>query len=109
MSITLTPRAAEKVRQLLAQPDQQEATGLRVKVVGGGCSGMSYQLVLDRAAAEKDKVFESEGIRIYVDPKSNLFVSGTEIDYQESMMGSGFEFRNPNAKGSCGCGSSFTA
>jgi iron-sulfur cluster assembly accessory protein len=107
MSITLTERAAEKVRQLMAQPDQQEATGLRVKVVGGGCSGMSYALVLERAGTDADKVFESEGIQIFVDPKSSLFVNGTRIDYHESMMGSGFAFENPNAAGSCGCGSSF--
>ena len=109
MSVTLTPKAAEKVRQLMAQPDQKEATGLRVRVVGGGCSGLSYRSQLERAAEEGDEVVESEGITIYVDPKSNLFVNGTTIDYHESMMGSGFAFENPNATGSCGCGSSFSA
>jgi iron-sulfur cluster assembly accessory protein len=109
MAITLTPDAARKVRALMSQPDQQGATGLRVKVMGGGCSGMSYQLALERVAGETDKVYESEGIPIYVDPKSNLFVNGTRIDYTESMMGSGFAFQNPNATGSCGCGSSFSA
>ena len=109
MSITLTPTAADKVRQLMSQPDQAEAQGLRVKVVGGGCAGMSYQLVLDKAAGEADTVYESEGVTIYVDPKSNLFVNGTQIDYYESMMGSGFKFENPNATGGCGCGSSFSA
>jgi iron-sulfur cluster assembly accessory protein len=107
--VTLTPKAAEKVRTLMRQPEQAGATGLRVRVLGGGCSGLSYQLGLEREAAEKDRVYESEGITIYVDPKSQLFVSGTQIDYHESMMGSGFAFRNPNATGSCGCGSSFSA
>lgn len=109
MSVILTQPAAEKVRQLMSQPDQQEATGLRVKVVGGGCAGMSYQLVLEKEVGDADAVYESEGLKIYVDPKSNLFVSGTQIDYHESMMGSGFKFENPNATGGCGCGSSFSA
>ena len=109
MAVTLTPKAADRVRTLLEQPDQAEATGLRVRVVGGGCAGLNYQLALDRAAEEADSVYESEGIRIFVDPRSQLFVDGTEIDYRESVMGSGFEFRNPNATGGCGCGSSFSA
>ncbi len=109
MSITLTPTAAEKVRALLADPQQQEAGGLRLKVVGGGCAGMTYQLALEREAADTDEIYESEGVKIWVDPKSNLFVNGTQIDYHESMMGSGFQFNNPNATGGCGCGTSFTA
>jgi iron-sulfur cluster assembly accessory protein len=109
MSITLTPTAAEKVRALMADPQQQEAGGLRLKVVGGGCAGMTYQMALEREAADTDEVYESEGVKIWVDPKSNLFVNGTEIDYHESMMGSGFQFKNPNATGGCGCGTSFTA
>ena len=106
--ITLTPKAAEKVQQLMEQPDQAEARGLRVKVVGGGCSGLNYHIELDREPGEKDHVLESEGVTIYVDPKSALFVGGTQIDYHESMMGSGFAFQNPNATGTCGCGTSFT-
>ena len=109
MPITLTPTAAKKVQDLMAQPDQAEATGLRVKVVGGGCSGLSYQIALERAPEEHDKVFESEGVKIYLDPKSALFIDGTRIDYHESLMGSGFAFENPNATGTCGCGTSFTA
>ena len=109
MSVTLTPKAAEKVRDLMQQPDQSEAQGLRVKVVGGGCSGLNYQLGLERAASDDDQVFESEGVEIYVDPKSHLFINGISIDYQESMMGSGFAFSNPNATGTCGCGTSFSA
>jgi iron-sulfur cluster assembly accessory protein len=109
MPITLTAPAAEKVRALMQQPDQQGATGLRIKVVGGGCSGLSYQIVLERAPEETDTVLECEGVPVYIDPKSALFLNGTEIDYQESLMGSGFAFRNPNATGTCGCGTSFTA
>ena len=109
MSVTLTEPAADKVRHLMSQPEQQASTGLRIKVVGGGCAGMSYELVLEKEAGEGDAVYESEGVKIYVDPKSNLFVSGTQIDYHESMMGSGFKFENPNATGGCGCGSSFSA
>ena len=109
MSVTLTPKAAAKVRTLMEQPDQKEAGGLRLRVVGGGCAGLTYQLALEREASEADEVYESEGVQIFVDPKSNLFLNGTEIDYHESMMGSGFEFRNPNATGGCGCGTSFSA
>lgn len=109
MAIQLTPKAAEKVKQLLSDPDQAGATGLRVQVVGGGCSGLSYKLQLEREPGEKDQVVESEGIRLYVDPKSLLFIDGTQIDYHESMMGSGFQFTNPKASGTCGCGTSFTA
>ncbi len=109
MTIVLTPAAARKVKDLMAQPDQAEAHGLRVKVVGGGCSGLSYQIALERDADENDNVFESEGIAVYVDPKSALFIDGTQIDYHESLMGSGFAFSNPNATGTCGCGTSFTA
>ena len=109
MAITLTEKAATKVKSLITEQGAPEASGLRVKVVGGGCSGLSYSLGLDDAPTAADKVFESNGIRIFLDPKSALFVNGTEIDWQESMMGAGFAFRNPQAKGSCGCGSSFTA
>jgi iron-sulfur cluster insertion protein len=107
--VTLTEKAAQKVREMMAHPSQSAAKGLRVKVVGGGCSGLSYQLALEASPDQADRVFQSSGVTLYVDPKSALFVSGTEIDYTESIMGSGFAFKNPNAKGSCGCGTSFTA
>ena len=109
MSITLTEKAAKKVRDLMAQQSSPPEAGLRVKVVGGGCSGLSYQLGLESASAPGDKIFESQGIRIFLDPKSALFGSGTEIDWQESIMGAAFAFKNPLAKGTCGCGTSFTA
>lgn len=109
MSITLTEKAATKVRDLIQRDGAPEGAGLRVRVVGGGCSGMSYQLTIEREARADDKVFESQGVRIYLDPKSAMFVNGTEVDWQESLMGAGFAFRNPLAKGTCGCGSSFNA
>lgn len=107
--ISLSERAAVKVRSLLAEQNAPEGSGLRVKVVGGGCSGMSYSLQIEPKAGPADRVFVSHGISIFLDPKSALFVNGTEIDWQESIMGAAFAFRNPMAKGSCGCGSSFTA
>ena len=108
MAIVLTPSAADKVRDLMKQPGNEGATGLRVRVVGGGCSGLTYDLQLAREAEAADQTFECEGIPVYLDPKSALFVDGTEIHWRESMMGAGFEFKNPNAAGSCGCGTSFT-
>ncbi len=109
MSITLTAKAAEKVRQMMGQPAQAEATGLRVKVVGGGCNGLSYELALERTPSEHDEVLETEGIQLYVDPKSMLFLNGMQMDYYETLMGSGFQFSNPNATDTCGCGTSFSA
>ena len=107
--IALTSSAADKVRSLMKSPENEGATGLRVRVAGGGCSGLTYQLKLERGAEDADQVFESEGVQIFLDPKSALFVNGTQINWVESMMGSGFEFKNPNATGTCGCGTSFTA
>jgi iron-sulfur cluster assembly accessory protein len=109
MAITLTDKAATKVKELFKQQGSPEGTGLRVKIVGGGCSGMSYQLAVETSPTPADKVFESQGVKIFLDPKSALFVTGTEIDFQESIMGAGFAFKNPMAKGTCGCGTSFTA
>lgn len=109
MPVTLTEKAAEKVRELMTDPAQEGATGLRVQVTGGGCSGLSYKLKFEREPAEKDRELESQGVKVFIDPKSLLFVDGIEIDYYETMMGSGFQFKNPNATGSCGCGQSFSA
>ncbi|HXV62929.1 MAG TPA: iron-sulfur cluster insertion protein ErpA [Vicinamibacteria bacterium] len=104
--VTLTELAATKVHEFLEQNGRPEA-GLRVRVVGGGCSGFQYQLALDEAASEGDEVFEQNGVRLFVDPRSYLYLDGTQIDYVEDIMGSGFRFSNPNATGSCGCGESF--
>ena len=101
--VTLTTVAAEKVRGFLAG---QETAGLRVGVRGGGCSGFQYALALDEPKAE-DRIFDIDGIKIIVDEASLTYVDGSEVDYTESLMGSGFQVNNPNVVASCGCGSSF--
>ena len=106
--ITLTESAATKLADLLKTQAKPEE-GLRVRVVGGGCSGLSYELAFD-APEPTDQVFEgAHGAKVLVDPKSYLYLAGTEIDYIDGLQGAGFSLRNPNAKGGCGCGSSFTA
>lgn len=108
--IHITEKAAEKIRQLLDKDGvPAESGGLRVGVQGGGCSGLSYAMRLDTQARDRDKIFEENGARIFVDPKSFLYLSNTTLDYQESLMHEGFVFQNPQATRSCGCGSSFTA
>ena len=101
--VTLTTVAAEKVRGFLAD---QETAGLRVGVRGGGCSGFQYALALDEPKAD-DQIFDVDGIKIIVDEASLRYVDGSEVDYTESLMGSGFQVNNPNVVASCGCGSSF--
>ena len=108
--IHLTERAAEKIRALLAKENvSPDAGGLRVGVQGGGCSGLSYAMRLEPKARERDKVFEEHGARIFVDPKSFLYLNGTTLDYEVTVIRQGFVFQNPNAERNCGCGSSFTA
>jgi iron-sulfur cluster assembly accessory protein len=104
--LTLTETASSKVKEFLAENGKPDA-GLRVRVVGGGCSGFQYQLALDENSTPEDKVFELNGIKLFIDNKSMLYLDGTEIDYVESMMGAGFRFNNPNSTGTCGCGESF--
>jgi iron-sulfur cluster assembly protein len=103
--ITMTDRAAEKIRALLGEAT--EAHGLRVKVVEGGCSGFEYKMEIDFPAAE-DRIVEKNGARIMLDSKSILHLNGTELDYKRELMQSGFVFNNPNVKGTCGCGTSFS-
>ena len=104
--LALTDNAAEKVKDLMAQ-EGEEDLALRVGVRPGGCSGFQYGLNIEDEAGEDDMVFESEGIRLFVDPFSVQYLTGTEIDYVSTFQGSGFTFNNPNASGGCGCGSSF--
>lgn len=105
--ITLTPQAAEEVKRLMTKENKPNL-GLRVGVKGGGCSGFSYMLSLDEATPQQyDTVFEQDGIKVLIDAKSHLYLDGTTIDFKTSLMGGGFEFQNPLAKKSCGCGSSF--
>jgi len=108
--IHVTENAAKKIRELLAKEGvAAETGGLRVGVQGGGCSGLSYAMRLDTEARERGQVFEENGARIFVDPKSYLYLNNTILDYREELMRQGFVFENPQATRSCGCGSSFTA
>ena len=108
MAITLTQRAAEKIRKVFAEQKMAEGTCLRVGIKGGGCSGFSYTLGVAEKPAEDDEVFQSHGLRVVCDPKSGLYLDGTEIDYNDDLLKGGFVFNNPNAKRSCGCGASFS-
>jgi len=104
--ITLTEIAAEKVTELLIKrPDR---IGLRVGVRGGGCSGFTYFLEFEDKIKDQDRELESLGIKLYIDPKSYLYLMGTEIDYLDNLNGAGFKFNNPSAKRTCGCGESFS-
>ncbi|MGH9776315.1 MAG: HesB/IscA family protein [Candidatus Acidiferrales bacterium] len=108
--IHLTSKAAEKIRELLVKDGvAPDSGGLRVGVQGGGCSGLTYAMRLETQARDRDKVFEENGARIFVDAKSYLYLANTTLDYQEDLMRQGFVFQNPAAARSCGCGSSFTA
>ena len=108
--IVVTEKALARIRAVMAKENiSPEAGGLRLGVQGGGCSGLSYAMRLDTQARDRDKVFEEFGARIFVDPKSLLYLNGTTLDYEETLMRQGFVFVNPNAARSCGCGSSFTA
>jgi len=106
--VKLTTRAADKVKAIRAEEKIEEGYGLRLKVQGGGCSGFAYDLFFDQAQ-DVDQIFESQGIRMLCDQMSLMYLVGTEIDYVESVQGSGFKFTNPNVKSTCGCGSSFSA
>jgi iron-sulfur cluster assembly accessory protein len=105
--VKLTARAAEKVKAIRAEEKIEENFGLRLKVMGGGCSGFSYDLFFDQPQ-DADQTFESQGVRMVSDQMSLMYLVGTEIDYVESVQGSGFKFTNPNVKSTCGCGSSFS-
>ncbi len=106
--VTVTDGAAARLKDLLAKEHKDPATvGMRLGVQGGGCSGMSYVMDLD-VAAEGDLVVERAGVKVFVDPKSLQFLKGTVLDYKEGLMQSGFAITNPNEKGRCGCGESFS-
>jgi len=108
MAITLTERAARKIKEVFSRQEMPQGACLRVAVKGGGCSGFSYNLDVTDKPAEDDEVFESGGVRVVCDPKSYLFLNGTEIDYSDDLLKGGFLFNNPNAKQSCRCGASFS-
>lgn len=104
MAIMLSDTAVRKILSLVSDDAKK---GLRVKVIGGGCSGLQYRMDLDEERSG-DKIFERDGAKLLVDRKSFLYLNGTELDYAEELMTSGFNLRNPNVKRSCGCGSSFS-
>jgi iron-sulfur cluster assembly protein len=107
-TIHVTPKAVGKIRESFARQGVSGG-GLRLGVLGGGCSGLSYQFKYEPRARPTDNVFDFDGIQVFVDPKSMLYLDGMTLDYKESLMYSGFAFDNPNATKSCGCGSSFSA
>jgi iron-sulfur cluster assembly protein len=106
-SIHVTPKAVDKIRAAFAK--QGVEGGLRLGVLGGGCSGLSYQFRFEPRPRPTDHVFDFDGVQVFVDPKSMVYLDGMTLDYKESLMHSGFAFDNPHATKSCGCGSSFSA
>ena len=108
MAIEISDTAINEVRRMM-QKEGVQATGLRVGVKGGGCSGLSYNITFESQSRTGDKVFEREGVKLFCDLKSYIYLNGTVLDYDSGLMGKGFVFMNPNAKKSCGCGSSFSA
>lgn len=105
--ITLTETAAEKLGGIIEQKGLSTDHGLRVFVKGGGCGGMQYGMTFDDASRDGDQIYETNGVKVIVDPTSLFYVMGANIDYQDNLMGGGFHIDNPNAVSSCGCGSSF--
>lgn len=105
--ITVTPQAVAEAKRLLEQ-EKDENLFLRLGITSGGCSGMSYNMAFDNNASELDRVFNFDGLTVRVDLKALMYLKGSILDYEGGMLGGGFKFSNPNAKRSCGCGSSFT-
>ena len=107
LPVVLTPTAIAKVKEIMAQQSPVPA-GLRVGVVGGGCSGFSYSMSFENNAGMMDKTFNFEGVKVFVDATSAMYLNGCQVDYVETLEGAGFKFENPNVKSTCGCGSSFS-
>jgi iron-sulfur cluster assembly protein len=105
--ISLTPKAVAQVLKIKSENNIPETHALRIGVKGGGCSGFTYALGFDEHPKENDKIMETEGIRVFVDPKSLFYLSGTVLDFSDGLNGKGFVFNNPQASRTCGCGSSF--
>jgi iron-sulfur cluster assembly protein len=106
--IQMTQKAVEKVREILDTQEPKPA-GLRIAVVGGGCSGFNYSMAFETSPGLLDKTYTFEGLSVFVDQASMLYLDGAEVDYVETMEGAGFKFNNPNVKTTCGCGSSFSS
>ena len=108
--IVVTEKAIEKIKSAMVKENiSPEQGGLRVGVQGGGCSGLSYNIRFDSQPRERDRIFQFGDVRIFVDPKSFIYLHGMTLDYEETLMHQGFAFKNPNSQKSCGCGTSFTA
>jgi iron-sulfur cluster assembly protein len=108
--LQLTERAVKRVRIAMAKEGvSPEEGGLRLGVMGGGCSGLSYSIKFDTRPRERDRIYDFDGVRVFVDPKSFLYLHGMTLDYEETLMRQGFNFINPNSTRSCGCGSSFSS
>ena len=105
-ALSMSPEAAQKIKEAMEKEGLDEG-GLRVSIVGGGCSGFSYSLNLDTSAREDDVIVEQDGVKLFVDPISQQYVHGTTLDYHDGLSGAGFRFVNPNAVRTCGCGTSF--
>jgi iron-sulfur cluster assembly protein len=108
--LQVTERAIKRIRIAMAKEGvSPEEGGLRLGVMGGGCSGLSYSIKFDTRPRERDRIYEFDGVRVFVDPKSFLYLHGMTLDYEETLMRQGFNFINPNSSRSCGCGSSFSS
>ena len=108
--LQITEKAIKRIRIAMAKEGISPTEGgLRLGVMGGGCSGLSYSIKFDSKPRERDRIFEFDGVRVFVDPKSFLYLHGMTLDYEETLMRQGFNFINPNSSRSCGCGSSFSA
>jgi iron-sulfur cluster assembly accessory protein len=106
--VQLTENAISKVKEILSSQEPKPA-GLRIAVVGGGCSGFSYSMAFENTPNMLDKTYTYDGLKVFVDQASMLYLDGAQVDYVESLEGAGFKFSNPNVKSTCGCGSSFSA
>jgi iron-sulfur cluster assembly accessory protein len=106
--IQMTETAVSKVKEILAT-QQPVPTGLRISVVGGGCSGFNYSMAFENDPGLLDKIYDFSGLKVYIDQASMLYLDGAQVDYVESLEGAGFKFNNPNVRNTCGCGSSFSA
>ncbi len=105
--VSITDKALEHIKVIYSKEQKGLETGLRLGVVGGGCSGLSYKIEFSERK-EKDNIIEKDGIKIFIDPKSTIYLKGVELDFRDGLNGKGFVFNNPNANNTCGCGESFS-
>ena len=108
LTINVTPSAAKKLKVFAQKKGLEDEFGVRVGVKGGGCSGLMYTLSIEKEAGENDKIVDNNGVKVFIDKKSYIFLAGTELDFSDGLNGKGFVFQNPNAKKACGCGNSFS-